>query len=64
MKDLQKRNFTENLFENFRPKKTEVPVLAKRIKQRHHGTRKAKSDFELMQAGRNKLKQNLKKRSE
>ena len=60
MKDVPKMNFTEKLFEDFRPKRKKFPVLAERTKQRNHGTLKAKSELEPMQSGGNKLKQTLK----
>ena len=45
-------------------KKTKFPVLAWKPKERNHGTPKAKTEFEPIQAGGNKLNQNLKKHSD
>ena len=47
MKDLPKAwVLTGKQFENFRPKKSKIPVFAWRTKQRNHKTPKAKTEHE------------------
>ena len=64
MKDLQKMNLRENLFEDFKPKNLKKPLLPWRTKQKKHKTPKAKTEQEPVQAGGNELKQNWKNHSE
>ena len=46
MKDLQKMNLRENLYEDFKPKNLKKPLLPWRTKQKNHKNLKAKIEHE------------------